>query len=545
MKRISRESWFGIAVCLALVGCGDDSSAEGGGTEGAGTSDQASSFGDGAAGSGGPMGTTSPGGTTGDDPSGSESDTAATTGAGPDSGDAEPQPDDSGAEESSSSSSTGEPACDDQSPVELFLSPDDSNSMSSPVQVRDAVLGGWSSPASVPIRTWEFLNYYGFDYPPAGPGELTVVPSLYHDNSMEDGEYLLQIGVASEEVADEDRAPMNITLVLDTSGSMSGHPIEMLKESCRAIARSLREGDIISMVTWSTENAVILAEHAVSGPGDETLSSAIEAIESGGGTNLHGGLTAGYELALAAHSNDRINRVVLISDGGANAGVTDIDIISDNAGSQGEDGIYMVGVGVGTGGSYHDGLMDSVTDAGKGASVFINSAQEATKIFETDFVNTMDVAARDVQVRLDLPPGFEIVRFSGEEFSANPDEVEPQHIAPNDAMVFHQRVATCAPDLVDEFAEVTVAVRYKNAVTFEDGEIEVTATFDELLGLDSPQLLKGAAVFAYAEALKAHKKGIEAPFAPALEALDIADEALPDDPDLAEIREVVEEFAAL
>ncbi len=468
------------------------------------------------------------------------SDGGSTGGAGDDEG--EPEPDDEGGNESSSS---GDPACDDQTPVQLFLSPDDSNSMSSPVQVRDAVLGGWASIHAAPVRTWEFLNYYRFDYPAAPAGELLVTPSLYRDDTMEPGEYLLQIGVSSEIVEPAERAPMNITLVLDRSGSMSGHPMDMLKETCKAILGSLRSGDIVSMVTWDTSNNVVLSGHAVSGPNDATVLSQVNALEAGGGTDLHSGLVQGYALASQHFANDRLNRIVLISDGGANTGVTDIDIIAEHAGGNGEDGIYMVGVGVGTADTYHDTLMDDVTDAGKGASVFVNNPEEAQRIFGADFVSTMAVAARDVQVQLDLPPGFEILRFSGEEFSSNPEEVEPQHIAPNDAMVFHQKLGTCAPELVDDAATVGVTLRYKDAITFEARELAVEVPFAELLAQMDAQLFKGAAVFEFAEALKQYKKAATAEaeteaLQPALAALARAEEVLPGDPDLAEIRSILE-----
>ena len=115
----------------------------------------------------------------------------------------------------------------------------------------------------------------------------------------------------------------------------------------------------------------------------------------------------------------------------------------------------MVGVGVtGNSGLYNDDLMDQVTDIGKGAAVFIPSTAEADKIFSDRFLSTMDVWVRDVSVALDLPPGFEIVKFSGEEYSADPAEIEPQHLAPDDAMVFYQTVRTCAPDEVDDATEI-------------------------------------------------------------------------------------------
>ncbi|MCA9657367.1 MAG: VWA domain-containing protein [Myxococcales bacterium] len=436
----------------------------------------------------------------------------------------------------------GEEVCDDQSPVTLYLSPDDSNSMSSPVQVRETILGGWQDYLwGVPIRTWEFFNYYTFEYPAAKPGEVIITPELYRLEEQPEGEYLLQIGVSSEVISNENRAPMNITLVLDESGSMSGPPMEMQKETCRAIAASLKVGDIVSMVGWDVQNAVKLAGYKVSGPDDETLLEKCNALTPGGGTDLHGGLTAGYDLAHASYDKDRINRVVLVSDGGANAGITDIDIIAGGAGGNNEDGIYLVGVGVGSYDTYKDGLMDTVTDAGKGASVFIPSAEEAWKVFNEDFVNTMAVAVRDVQVKLDMPPGFEIVKFSGEEYSDNPAEIEPQHLAPNDTMVFHQTIATCAPELIADDTPITVTARYKDAITFEQKEIMATVTFGELLGVESPMVRKGAAVFAYVEALDAAKSQTNAAAAKAEAEARIATAKLllPTDTDLDEMSAVL------
>lgn len=440
--------------------------------------------------------------------------------------DGEPDPD----PEDKPDPDDGEDVCDEDTIVTLYLSPDDSNSMSSPVQARETILNGGSS---FPVRVWEFLNYYTFDYPEAAPGEVTLRAEL---REVGDGEYYLQIGVGSETITNADRAPLNLTLVLDESGSMSGRPIEMLKESCRAIAANLKAGDTVSMVTWDTDNAVLLGGYAVSGPNDPTLLERIEGITASGGTDLHGGLVAGYNLAEQAFDPERINRIVLISDGGANVGITDEELIGSKAGGENEEGIYMVGVGVG-GGGYNDLLMDVVTDLGKGASVFIPDEEEAWKIFGDDFVNTLDVAVRDVQVQVDLPPGFSIIEFSGEEWSPNPEEIEPQHLAPNDSMVFLQKIGTCAPELVADESELSVTVRYKDAITFEEKELSATRSFGQLLAETSPQLEKGLAVFRYAQAL-----GGDAAIEDAFTQLEVAEGLLSGDEDLAEIREVLEAF---
>ncbi|MEE9383766.1 MAG: VWA domain-containing protein [Nannocystaceae bacterium] len=449
--------------------------------------------------------------------------------------------------ESPSEDDSNDEDCDEESDVVLYISPDDSNSMSSPVQVRQRVLEeGSNSLRDVHIRPWEFMNYYEFPYEPAAAGSLAITAELAEGSDTGDPEterYIMQLAIRSETVADDERAPINVTLVLDTSGSMSGEPMELMRESCKAIAASLRDGDNVSMVEWDTENSIRLENHEVTGPSDPILLDAIDSLAAGGGTNLYSGLATGYALANKVWAADRTNRIVLVSDGGANAGVTDIDLIAQNASINGSDGIYMVGVGVG-GGNYNDTLMDEVTDAGKGASVFVNNEREAWKVFSEDFLSTVLVAARDVQVELALPPGFEMVKFSGEGVSTDPDEIPPQHLAPNDAMVFYQEFDTCAPDAVGTDTTFTVTARYKDAVTFEDTEVSETFSFGQLLGTDPHLWPKGAAVLAYAQALRGYKKALgdddkQAALAPAITATEKALVWLADDIDLLEIREVL------
>jgi len=439
---------------------------------------------------------------------------------------------------------TTEEDCDDQTDVTLYLSPDDSNSMSSPVQARLSILGGWDSLDHISLRTWEFMNYYSFAYPPAEDDQLAITAQLVQGDGQDAEAYVMQIAVSSPRLAAQDRPPMNINFSLDTSGSMSGHPLDMLKESCEAVASQLMVGDVVSMVTWNSSDNVVLSSHQVSGPDDDTLLSAINRLSASGSTDLNNGLAKAYELASDNYGAGRINRVLLISDGGANTGQTDLDIISSHAGSGDEVGIYMVGVGVGSADTYHDELMDTVTDQGKGASVFIGDEDEAQLIFNQRFVNTMAVAARDVAVRLDLPPGFEVTRFSGEAISTDPKEVDPQHIAPNDAMIFHKTIQTCAPELVTEQTEVVVTATWRHATSFETHEIQLRTSFGELLAQDSALLRKGAAIYKYAEALKAHKSGPGSEtWTAALQEWEraqlLAEEANPADEDLAQVREVM------
>lgn len=286
---------------------------------------------------------------------------------------------------------------DASKPLQLYLSADDSNSMASPAIARSIIDRGGVPPASL-IRTYEFLNYYDLKYERAAAGGLAL--SLEMAASDGAGSYALQIGVSSEAAAFV-RRPMSITFVLDTSGSMGGVPIERSRAAVKAIAASLKTGDIVSAVTWNDQNTVALDSYEVSGPSDPIVLALADAMQADGSTNLNAGLTLGYQIAQKNFVAEHLNRVVSISDGQANTGVTDENIIAQGASLNDGDGIYLVGVGVGDG--VNDTLMDTVTDKGRGAYVYLDTIEEAAKMFTARFDETMDVAARAVQVRLDLP----------------------------------------------------------------------------------------------------------------------------------------------
>lgn len=430
------------------------------------------------------------------------------------------------------------PECDATNPVTLYVSPDDSNSMSSPAQARLAVLDDWANLRDVPIRTFEFMNYYRFDYEAPPEGELRITPTLA-DNG--DGTWTFQVALTSAARSNADRAPMNLTLSIDTSGSMDGEPLEQAQEVARALASSLKVGDVISMTTWSTTSSVLLDGHEVSGPDDPTLLAAIDRLSSNGGTDLYNGLVSAYALAEAHRNEERINRVILISDGGANLGITEEEVIAGYAASNDQSGIYLVGVGVGTADSYHDTLMDRATDVGRGASVFVGEPEAAWSVFgERAVTRTLDVAWRNVNISLDLPPGFEIERFSGEEVSTNPEEIHPQHLAPDDSMVFYMTLSTCSPETVTEASTITVNASFADPITLERKEATVSRSFAELAHSDQRLLRKGAAVFSYAEGLKAWKSaGNDEDRASAIEhAIGRVELALEQDPEDDELEEI-------
>lgn len=438
--------------------------------------------------------------------------------------------------------------CDLVTPVSVMLRTLDAAATVSPTQARDAALSNWVSLTGIRIRPWEFFNYYGFDYPAAEPGTVAITPQIVALPG-DAAEFLLQIGVTTEALSAEQRPPLRLTLALDNSNSMAGKAEDMLRATVKAIAGSLRAGDTLSIVTWNAKSTTILELHPVSGPSDPVVLEKLDQLELGGSAELYSGLMVAYKLAVAAHDPAAWNRVVLVSDGGATANDTDLAVIADHAAKL---GIYLSSAGVGDAGTYRSDMMDATAHAGRGASLFIGSEDEASKRFGAQFVRTLGHAVRDVDVRLELPPGFEVVRDPAAD-ALNDAGFDPAgvRLGPNASLVLHRRLRSCdagAKTYLD--AKLLVRVAFVDEATGELREAKAAVKLATLLAQgkgELAQLYKGAAVRAYADALQrwqAHPADLTATLDAAAEALKFATELLPNDAELAEIAAVLAVLSA-
>jgi Ca-activated chloride channel family protein len=340
--------------------------------------------------------------------------------------------------------------------------------------------------------------------------------------------------------------------VVDTSGSMGSNqlggatPIELARAAIGALAGRLEQGDIVSMVTWSVEQQVILSGHVVSGPNDALLVDAARALTPNGGTDLHSGLVRGYELAQHNYTPERINRLILISDGIANVGVTDEALIAQHADDEeGDDGIYLAGIGVGDG--FNDTLMNAVTDAGRGAYVYLDSAAEAERMLGERYLQVVDLAARSVRLEVTLPWYLVLEKFFGEVASTDASKVRPQHLGPNDAMLFFQVLRACDPSLLHGDDRIRMRATWQTPFAHEDREAVLDTTLNALAGNDE-DLSKAAAIASYAEALNtaatATPQAARAALDSALAHVRSAKNA-GTDPDLIEVAALLQHYAPM
>jgi Ca-activated chloride channel homolog len=378
-------------------------------------------------------------------------------------------------------------------PTARYLSADDSNSQASPVVARKLITGGRAVHPDV-VRTYEFLNYYTFDYPAPTDGDLAIYAEMAP--AADQGHYTLQIALRSRDRARGDLPPLALTVLVDASGSMAGEPLELAKRFILGLAGRLRPGDTISVVACA-RSARVLADRQPAGVATTALlrDTILPSLTANDVTDLEQGIRAAYEVAERSYQARALNRVVLVSDGAANAGELAVQTIAKQAEDADRQGIYLAGVGVGEG--FNDWLMNKFTDSGRGAYLFLDSAAEIDHDLDgAAFVSNFDLALKDVRLKLVLPPGWEIEEFHGEQMSAVASDVVPQYLAPGDQMIYH--LAIKGPGTPEDVFEIEAEYRPLGGKPTKAG---ARPTVLDMLR-SRHGIAKGDAVVAYAEALK-------------------------------------------
>ncbi|MFT7487371.1 MAG: Ca-activated chloride channel family protein, partial [Candidatus Paceibacteria bacterium] len=262
-------------------------------------------------------------------------------------------------------------------------------------------------PSKAAIRTEEFVNYFKPDL--LAPSEETfavtteLAPSRFgNPGTAPSQRWLLRVGVRGKEIAREERKPMNLTFVVDTSGSMKeGGRLELVKHSLRLLVSQLNGGDSIAIVGFSKTATLVLP--MTSAQNRDVIEGALYGMAPDGGTNAESGLVFGYEVAAAALSSEVHNRVVLLSDGVANIGQTDQDRINDSVRKRRESGIYLNTIGVGMS-NHNDAFLEQLANKGDGLCNYVDSPAEARRALVENFTGAFQPIARDVKIQAEFDP---------------------------------------------------------------------------------------------------------------------------------------------
>ena len=202
------------------------------------------------------------------------------------------------------------------------------------------------------------------------------------------------------------RAPVNLAVVLDRSGSMSGAKIRKAKEAARMVLELLRPDDIFCLVTYDSTIRVLVPATKVT---DKLrIQRKIDRIRPGGFTALYGGVKQGIAEVRKFFSRTRINRVILLSDGLANVGPSSPAVLGQLGRAAGLQGISITTVGLGLG--YNEDLMSRLAQNSDGNHAFARNAQDLARIFRGELGEIMSIIAQDVLIMVECGPGVRPIR---------------------------------------------------------------------------------------------------------------------------------------
>jgi Ca-activated chloride channel homolog len=195
--------------------------------------------------------------------------------------------------------------------------------------------------------------------------------------------------------AGSQRTPLNLSVVLDRSGSMGGHKLRAAREAAALLVQKLAPEDVVSVVAYDNDVTTIAAPRTGDGA---AISSQIRGIQAGGSTNLSGGWLKGREYVALHKKPGSANRVVLLTDGQANVGIQDPAQLAGLCATANEQGIRTTTIGFGS--DYDENLLKAMADAGGGNLHYIEHTDQAPAVFAEEIEGLLSLAAQNLTLRI-------------------------------------------------------------------------------------------------------------------------------------------------
>ena len=274
------------------------------------------------------------------------------------------------------------------------------------------------------VRAEEWVNAFNYSYEQPEHRDSFAISTNVIGHPLDSDRHLARIGFQAPEIWDD--KPLNVTLVLDASGSMAdGDRVSIAREAAESIRRSLRDEDRIAVVHFTTEVIHNLTvEH--DSPGSKAVKRSINKLEPHDSTNVQAGLNLGVQLAdeVRRERPDALNYIVLMSDGVANVDATDpFAILESAADSDNANPLRLITIGVGIN-NYNDYLLEQLAQHGNGWYRYLSDTGEARATFSRESWLALSIPFADqtrAQVRWD-PDVVEAWRMIGYENRVTSDE---------------------------------------------------------------------------------------------------------------------------
>jgi Ca-activated chloride channel family protein len=285
---------------------------------------------------------------------------------------------------------------------------------------------------------------------------------------------VLKVSLEAPAVAEAQRPPVNLAVVLDRSGSMSGDKIEKAKEAAIEVLRRLGAQDRFALVLYESQVETLVPSQSAANT--EWIEKRIRGIAAGGNTALFGGVSQGAAEVRKQTGDARfIHRIILLSDGLANVGPSSPADLARLGGALIKEGISVTTVGVGT--DYNEDLMTQLAQRSDGNNYFVESGADLPRIFRAELGDVLNVVARKVILEIECAGGVRPLRIIGRDGRIRGSTVE---VALNQlyggqakyALVEVEVPATAA----DASRDIALArCTYEQALTLQSGTATATA----------------------------------------------------------------------
>jgi Ca-activated chloride channel family protein len=255
------------------------------------------------------------------------------------------------------------------------------------------------------VRVEEMINYFDYGYrAPQSAGQPFAVTTALVPSPWSGRRRILHVGLQGYDIPRNAQPPMNLVLLMDTSGSMSPEDrLPLARKAVDLLVQQLRPQDRLAIVAYAGSAGAVLSPTA----GNEKLKirCAMETLQSGGSTAGGAGLSLAYALGEQNFRKDAVNRIILMTDGDFNVGISDPARLKDFVADKRKSGIYLSVYGFGRG-NYQDVMMQALAQQGNGTAAYIDTLDEARKLFRDDLSGSIFPIADDVKIQIEFNPAL-------------------------------------------------------------------------------------------------------------------------------------------
>jgi Ca-activated chloride channel family protein len=251
---------------------------------------------------------------------------------------------------------------------------------------------------------------------------FTIKSDLDLISSEVPSQRILELAVqAPQAVQRRERISINLGLVIDRSGSMRGEKLAYVKEAANHVLDLLNERDQVTVVAYDDTIMCLSESVPVTIQSRQELKHMVNGLQAGNMTNLSGGWLQGCQNVAAVSKDGQLNRVLLLTDGLANVGITDLEELGHHASQLHSRGISTSTFGVGEG--FNEYLLEQMANQGGGNFYFIEHPQTIPQIFMRELKDLTAVTARDVQITVEIPPQVSAQVLGGWKHEINNDRL--------------------------------------------------------------------------------------------------------------------------